>query len=86
MKEQIIEIIKGLVGNEFLYFSTELEIKLTPHSWPVLIWGVCVSPANEIYLMDASQEWFKLDENDDKVLHTLYQRMQSINLTYKTAI
>lgn len=82
MKEEIIYIIKSLVGNEFLYFGTELEIKLTPHSWPVLMWGVCVSNNDEIYLMDGGEEWHKVEE--EVILQTLYQRMKSIEKTYKT--
>lgn len=86
MEQEIVNIVKGLVGNEYLYFSTALVIKLSPHSFPVNIWAVCVSPRNEIYVMDGGEEWTKIDESDDKVLQTLYQRVKSIEKTYKTAV
>ena len=88
MKEQTIEIIKGLVGNEYIYFDTSLLIKLTPHTWPVQIWACCVSPSNEIWLMTGYEEWFELEETDknyDMVLATLFQRVSRIKKTYKTA-
>ena len=89
MKEQIIYMVKDLVGNEFLYFDTSLLIKLTPQTWPVQIWAVSVSPNNEIFLMDGFQTWHPLEETDRNysvVLQTLFQRMSTIYKTYKTAV
>lgn len=88
MKQQIIESVKNLVGNEFLYFDTSLLIKFTPHTWPIQIWAVCVSPQGDIYLMDGFEEWHKLEETDtnyDRVLSTLYQRISTIEKLFKTA-
>lgn len=89
MKQQIIEIVKGLVGTEFLYFDTSLVMKSSPHTYPVHIWAVCVSPNDEIYLMDGFEQWEKLEETDrnyDQVLSTLFQRVSRIEKQFKTAI
>jgi hypothetical protein len=88
MKEEIIETIKGLVGHEFLYFDSSLLVKHSPHSWPVQIWAACVSPADEIYLMDGHEQWSKLEETDrsyQEVLAALYQRVKRIEKQFKTA-
>lgn len=88
MKQQAIEIIKGLVGHEYLYFDSSLLVKMTPHTWPLQIWGACVSPAGDIYLMDGHQEWHKLEETDrnyHEVLCALYQRVSRIEKQFKTA-
>lgn len=89
MKQEIVTMIKGLVGFQYLYFDTPLLIKLTPHTWPVQIWAATVSPSGEIYLMDdlmnGDEQWFQLEESDrnyDIVLATLYQRIKTI---YKQA-
>lgn len=87
MKKETTEIIKGLVGHEFLYFATSLLIKISPHTYPVQIWAVCVSPDDEIYLMDGLEQWYKLEETDtnySRILSTLYQRVKTID-TLKTA-
>jgi hypothetical protein len=89
MKETIIAMIKDLVGNEYLYFQTSLLVKITPHTWPVQIWAVCVSPKNQIFLMDGLETWNELEETDRNysvVLQSLFQRMQAIYKTYKTAV
>jgi hypothetical protein len=89
MKQEIVSIIKDLVGHQFLYFNTALLIKLSPHSWPLAIWAICVSPSDQIYVMDNAEEWHELktsDINYDKVLSTIYQRVKTIKPTYKTAI
>lgn len=88
MKEQIVEMVKGLVGNEYLYFDTSLLIKLSPHTWPIQIWAVCVSPSNDIYIMDGFEQWEKLEESDrnySEVLLTLFQRVSRIEKQFKTA-
>ena len=38
---ECIEIVKELVGNEFLYFDTKVEIKTSPHTYPFAAWAVC---------------------------------------------
>jgi len=81
IKKEIVEAVKGLVEYEALYFGSPLQLKLSPHSWPILIHAVQVSPADGIYLMDGGEQWHPLERHDlnyDKVLQSLYQRVKAI--------
>ena len=81
-------IVRDLVGNEFLYFDTAVEIKVTPHSHPFAAWAVSVSPKDEIYVMDSDEEWHKLELEDDNaalVIGSLYQRLRLMSVQYKKA-
>lgn len=81
MKKMIIEMVLATVGNEYLYFGDALKIKKSPHSPVITIWAVCVSPDQEIYLMDSDQEWHKLEETDmdyNLVIASLWARMKVI--------
>lgn len=87
MKEEIVRLIKEMVGHEFLYFDTSLLVKITPHTWPVQMWAVCVSPKHEIFLMDGFEQWHQLEETDinySVILSTLFQRIQTIYKQVKT--
>jgi hypothetical protein len=81
MKEIIITQIKELVGEGMvLYFDKALLVKVTPHTWPVQIWAVCVKD-NRIALQDGVEMWHELEETDKNypiVLSSLYQRIQTI--------
>lgn len=80
MKETIITQVKELVGEGVLYFHTALQAKVTPHTWPVQMWAVCVK-GDRIALMDGVQMWHELEETDKNypiVLSSLYQRIQTI--------
>lgn len=80
MIDNISNIVRDLVGSKYLYFDTALTIKLSPHSFPVNIWAVCTTPApyNLVYVMDAGENWFQVDENDKVLIESLYQRVQTI--------
>lgn len=80
---ECIEMVKEQCGNEYLYFTHPVEVKLTPHSVPFFAWAVCVSPADELYLMDAGEQWNRLqtsDENAAAVVSSLYQRLKLLRL------
>lgn len=86
MYKEIVQLVKDLVNHEYLYFDTALQIKLSPHSWPLLMWAVCVSPSDQIFLMDGGEQWHQLEESDinsNKVIETLYQRVSLIHKQYK---
>lgn len=65
-----------MVGNEYLYFETELQVKLTPHTNPFYAWGVALSPKGVLYVMDADAQWHKVEEVDTIVIQSLYQRLK----------
>ena len=86
--QECIDIVKDLVGNEFLYFDSAIEIKLSPHSYPFYAWGVCVSPTNALYVMDGNEEWHEVDPavgNAPLVIGSLYQRLQLMRRKYAKA-
>lgn len=81
MKKIIIEKVKQLAGNNYLYFEDAISIKKTPHSIPVKMWAVSISPDDVIYLMDSDQRSFPLEEGDVNyhlVIASLYQRVTFI--------
>jgi hypothetical protein len=81
-------IIKELVGHEYLYFDTPVEIKITPHSLPFAAWAVAVSPKDDIYVMDNDAQWHQLELEDDNaalVIGSLYQRLRMMSMQYKKA-
>lgn len=83
-----IEIVKSLVGNEYLYFDSKVEIKTTPHTPAFAAWAICVSPADKLFVMDADEQWHELDLTDTKaglIVSSLYQRLRLMRTQYAKA-
>lgn len=83
-----MEIIRDLVGPEYLYFDQPLEIRSSPHSLPLHLWAVCVSPKNELYLMDNEEQWHGIDWKEKEaslVIASLYQRLKIMRVHYAKA-
>ena len=81
-------IVKELVGHEYLYFDTAVEVKTAPHSHPFAAWAVSVSPADAIYVMDSDEQWHQLEQEDNNaalVIGSLYQRLRLMRVQYKKA-
>ena len=81
---ECIEIVKELVGHEFLYFDTTIEVKVTPFN----AWAVCVSPKNDLYVMDSNEQWHQVELTDDNVglvIGSLYQRLKLMRISYAKA-
>ena len=86
--QECIDIVKDLVGNDYLYFESAVEVKVSPHSFPFAAWAVCVSPKNELYVMDSSEQWHQValdDNNAALVIGSLYQRLRLMRRQYKRA-
>lgn len=81
--QDIADKVKELAGNEYLYFDDALEVKLTPHTHAVNLWGVCVSPSSKVYVMDSSEQWHEVKAHEKTIVSSLYQRVSSISLNYK---
>ena len=84
MRQAVIQLVTGMVGNAYLYFNTYLEVKKTPHSLPTRIWAVCVSPDDRIYLMDHNEEWFEVKEDDTLIISSLHQRVRFLHQSLAT--
>lgn len=89
MKEPLafcIDRVKEWAGNDYLYFDDALKIKLSPHSAPVYVWGVCISPDDVLYIMDNNQEWTAIDNDAPKeIIQSLYQRLVWMGAKYAQA-
>jgi hypothetical protein len=86
--QECITIIKGLVGHEYLYFDSAVEVKVTPHTPSFAAWAVSVSPAEELYVMDVNEDWHKLELSDNNaalVVGSLYQRLRMMRVQYRKA-
>ena len=86
--QECVDIVKELVGHEFLYFETAVEVKVTPHSFPFNAWAVCVSPKDELYVMDSDEQWHQVELEDDNgalVIGSLYQRLKLMRVRYAKA-
>jgi hypothetical protein len=78
--QEIINAVKSEAGNEYLYFSEPVRIKLNGHFGTFHIWGARVSPDNVLYVMDADLQWEKVENLpiDLVVIHYLYERVKTI--------
>jgi hypothetical protein len=88
MLQECMEIVKDLVGHDYLYFDGAVEVKVSPHTFPFAAWAVCVSPANELYVMDSDEQWHKVelsDINASLVISSLYQRLKLMRINYAKA-
>lgn len=86
--QECVEIVKDLVGNDYLYFDQAVEVKVTPHTYPFSAWAVCVSPKDELYAMDGNEQWHKVeleDYNAALVIGSLYQRLKLMRINYAKA-
>lgn len=86
MYQDIIEMVKEIAGNDPLRFNDPIVIKRTPHLAPHRIYGVCVSPADGLYV-DYSGDWYQLEDNinDSLIISSLYQRVAFIHNKKQTA-
>jgi hypothetical protein len=85
-----MDIVRGLVGHDYLYFESAVEVKITPHTHPFNAWAVCVSPppADELYVMDSDEQWHLVeltDFNAALVVGSLYQRLKLMRINYAKA-
>lgn len=86
--QECVGIVKDLVGHEFLYFDTAIEVKITPHSFPFNAWAVCASQKDELFVMDSDEQWHQIELTDDNaalVIGSLYQRLKLMRISYAKA-
>jgi hypothetical protein len=86
--QECIDIVKDLVGNDYLYFDTAVAVKVTPHNHPFNAWAVCVSPKDDLYVMDNDEQWHQVeleDYNAALVIGSLYQRLKLMRIGYAKA-
>lgn len=86
--QECVDIVKDLVGHDYLYFESAVEVKITPHTPPFSAWAACVSPSDELYVMDGDEQWHAValsDMNAVLVVGSLYQRLKLMRINYAKA-
>jgi hypothetical protein len=86
--QECVDIVKELVGHDYLYFDTAVEVKTTPHSFPFSAWAVCVGPEDKLYVMDSDEQWHQVELDDNNaalVIGSLYQRLRLMRTQYAKA-
>ena len=86
--QECIEIVKDKVGQDYLYFDSAVEVKITPHTPSFAAWAVCVSPKDELYVMDADEAWHKVALEETlapMVIVSLYHRLRLMRIQYAKA-
>ncbi|MBB1284075.1 hypothetical protein HRH25_06795 [Flavisolibacter sp. BT320] len=86
--QECVEIVRDLVGFEPLYFESAVEVKLSPHTFPFAAWAVCVSPNDDLYVMDSDEQWHQAELSDFNaalVIGSLYQRLKLMRINYAKA-
>jgi hypothetical protein len=82
--QECVELTKNIAGHEFLYFDSALSLKLSPHSIPFTVWAVCVSPKDELFVMDSDEQWHQVkEENGSLLVGNMYQRLKLMNAKYR---
>ena len=86
--QECADIVKDLVGHDYLYFDSPVEIKVSPHTHPFAAWAVSVSPKDEMYVMDSDEQWHQVEPGDfnaSLVIGSLYQRLKLMRINYAKA-
>lgn len=86
--QECAEIVKDLVGHDYLSFDPAVEVKTSPHTFPFRAYAVCVSPKDELFVMDSDEQWHQVeleDVNASLVIGSLYQRLKLMRIQYAKA-
>lgn len=83
---EILSAIKEMVGHDYLYMDSAIMVKRSPHHQPFNIWALSVSPAGDLYVMDADEQWYPVDPvKDTLLLPSIYQRVKLLRINYARA-
>jgi hypothetical protein len=77
MYQNVCVLITNMVGNEYLYLDKALYINMHLN-----IWGMCVSPTCDLYVMNSDQEWHQVEPNDTVILEPLHARLLMVKHHY----
>lgn len=84
MINEILNILKDLVGKDYLYLDTAIRVKTTPHTPDFNIWAICAS-GNKLFIMDNNEAWTPVEPEDSLIIPSIYQRVKLIEQQYKIA-
>lgn len=86
MLKAIATIMRELCSHDHLYFDTPLKVKRAPNAPALHFWAASVSPAGDVYVMDADQEWHQVEqrEQDAQVMESLFHRVRFLKQQLQT--
>jgi hypothetical protein len=83
-----VELVKQLVGHEYLYFDSPVTVRPTEISYPFNAWAVCAGPDNKLYVMDSDEEWRPVEDNllGRQLIGLLEEKVKAISAKMGRAI
>jgi hypothetical protein len=82
MLPQIISTVKRIAGTDYLYFDNALSLPVQKFCTPFNVWAVCVSPKDELFIMDSDEQWHKVESWNLTAIPALYTRIKLISNNY----
>lgn len=81
---EAIEMVRELVGKDYLYFDKAVTARPTEISFPFYAWAVCVGPDQVLYVMDNDEQWFPVKENQTSIrlINALHARIYIMYIKY----
>lgn len=73
-------IVSLVIDTNMIMFDDAVRIKLSPHTWPINIYGVQIVNSC-VWLLNSDGDWHKLeatDRNFQPVANSIIQRLKSI--------
>lgn len=61
MYQQIIKTIKSVVDHDYLYLAEAIEVPTSEFTPPFPVWGLSVSYAGVLHVMDSAGHWHEVD-------------------------
>jgi hypothetical protein len=82
MKRKLQMIVTALLvanGNKNWFLNEPITVRLSEMDFDLFqVYGLCVSPKNDLYVMDEAGEWNKVELEDmraDKMIDAIHQRV-----------
>lgn len=72
---EIASHIKNEIGTDAIYPDRPIYAKVWSFQAPFKVFGISVSPDNKLAVMDASNQWYELEDRpeDERIINKLYR-------------
>lgn len=85
MYQNCIDILKQIVGNEYLYLSEPIKI-IDTDLFFIEVWALCASPAGDLYVMNGAEQWHQVEPTDLMAIEPVHKRLTAIAKKYVGAL